>query len=94
MSLYTWLGNCGNEYIVVSSRYNYWTTENNYQSISDIDIYSLPCHESQIKVYTMPIQAEEIDEIVEKVLEKLEEKQNENEEDNSPSEETENEETE
>ncbi len=80
MSLYTWLGNGGNEYIVVSPRYNYWTTENNYQPISDIDIYSLPCHESQIKVYTMPIQAEQIDEIVEKVLEKLDERQQESEE--------------
>lgn len=80
MSLYTWLSNGGNEYNVVSSRYNYWTTENNYQSISDIDIYSLPCHESQIKVYTMPIQAEQIDEIVEKVLEKLDKRQQESEE--------------
>ena len=80
MSLYTWLGNGSSEYTVVSSRYNYWTTENNYQSITDIDIYSLPCHESQIKVYTMPIQAEQIDEIVEKVLEEFDKRQQEEEE--------------
>ena len=94
MSLYTWLGS-SIDYEIQSPRYNYWSVESSSSiPLVDIDIYNLPVNENQIKVYTMPIQPEQIDEIVEKVIEKLEEKQNENEEDNPPSEETENGETE
>lgn len=82
MSLYTWLReHTRHFYDLSTTRYNNWTTENNFTNIQYLEEYFYPMqpHSNDVKIQEYIVTAidEKIDEIVEKVIQKLNEQQEE-----------------